>query len=97
MDFICNMQKKAVQQVIKVILRIIKKTKQKMLFLVKEEDKVKNQHKYTNISKNQFPMVIIYKYLEEEIIFEIDGSQLEISYDKLLYAVKNIFNSEFRS
>ena len=33
-------------------------------------------------------MVIIFKYLEEEIIFEIDGSQLEMSYDKLLYVVK---------
>ena len=33
-------------------------------------------------------MVIISKYLEEEIIFGIDGSQLEMSYDKLLYVVK---------
>ena len=61
----------------------------RMLFLAKEEVRVKNQKKFIKLLKIWFQMDSTVKSLEEEITFIMGGLQLEMNFEYILVYLKH--------
>ena len=63
-----------------------------MLYSVKGEDNHKNPRKFMILLKQWFQMVIIWKYLEEGIIYIMGGLPLEMNFETKLIYIINVYN-----